>query len=94
MTCGRFQGYLLTPADDGGAGFRTGTVCTRHDALKLFFRFLEEEDDLPNPMRRVRRPGEEEVTIQPLTGPSSLRCWIPVGARTSRTDGIWRSCAS
>lgn len=57
----------MTPADDGGAGLRTGTVCTRHDALKLFFRFLEEEDDLPNPMRRVRRPGEEDVTIQPLT---------------------------
>jgi len=42
-------------------------VCTRHDALKLFFAFLEEEDDLPNPMRRVKRPAEEEVTIQPLT---------------------------
>jgi site-specific recombinase XerD len=35
--------------------------------LKLFFAFLEEEDDLPNPMRRVKRPAEEEVTIQPLT---------------------------
>ena len=62
-----FQAYLLLPADQGGAGKRTSTVCTRHDSLKLFFAFLEEEDDLPNPMRRVQRPAEEEVTIQPLT---------------------------
>ena len=62
-----FQAHLLLPEDQGGAGKRTSTVCTRHDALKLFFAFLEEEDDLPNPMRRVQRPTEEEVTIQPLT---------------------------
>ena len=62
-----FQAYLLLPEDQGGAGKRTSTVCTRHDSLKLFFAFLEEEDDLPNPMRRVQRPAEEEVTIQPLT---------------------------
>ena len=61
------QAHLLLPKDQGGAGKRTSTVCTRHDALKLFFAFLEEEDDLPNPMRRVQRPTEEEVTIQPLT---------------------------
>jgi integrase/recombinase XerD len=42
-------------------------VCTRHDALKLFFKFPQEEDDLPDPMRRVRRPTEEEPVIQPLT---------------------------
>jgi integrase/recombinase XerC len=35
--------------------------------LKLCFSFLDEEDDLPNPMRRVQRPTEEEMTIQPLT---------------------------
>jgi site-specific recombinase XerD len=62
-----FQAHLLLPQDQGGAGKRTSTVCTRHDALKLFFSFLEEEDDLPNPMRRVQRPAEQEVTIQPLT---------------------------
>jgi site-specific recombinase XerD len=62
-----FQAHLLLPEDQGGAGKRTSTVCTRHDALKLFFAFLEEEDDLPNPMRGVQRPAEEEVTIQPLT---------------------------
>jgi site-specific recombinase XerD len=62
-----FQAQLLLPEDQGGAGKRTSTVCARHDALKLFFAFLEEEDDLPNPMRRVQRPAEEEVTIQPLT---------------------------
>jgi hypothetical protein len=45
--------YLLTPADDSGAGLRTGTVCARHDALKLFFRFLEEEDDLPDDAARA-----------------------------------------
>jgi site-specific recombinase XerD len=62
-----FQAYLLAPKDEGGAGARTSAVCTRHDALKLFFRFFEDEDDLPNPMRRVHRPDEREATIQPLT---------------------------
>ena len=62
-----FQAHLLLPVDQGGAGKRTSTVCTRHDSLKLFFAFLEDEDDLPNPMRRVQRPAEQEVTIQPLT---------------------------
>lgn len=62
-----FQAHLLLPTDQGGAGKRTSTVCTRHDSLKLFFAFLEDEDEIPNPMRRVQRPAEEEVTIQPLT---------------------------
>ncbi len=62
-----FQSHLLASRDAGGAGMRTSSVCTRHDALKLFFAFLEDEDDLPNPMRKVRRPAEQEVTIQPLT---------------------------
>lgn len=46
---------------------RNSTVCTRHDALKLFFAFLEDEDDLPSPMRKVRRPAEQEIIVQPLT---------------------------
>jgi site-specific recombinase XerD len=62
-----FQAHLLTPAEDGGAGMKNGTVCTRHDALKLFFGFLEAEEELPSPMRRVQRPDEQEVTIQPLS---------------------------
>jgi integrase/recombinase XerD len=66
-----FQTYLLAPPEQGGDGAKTSTVCTRHDALKLLFKFPEEEeeeeDDLPDPMRRVRRPTEEEPVIQPLT---------------------------
>jgi len=58
-----FQACLLTPEDQGDAGAKTSTVCTRDDALQLFFKFLEEEDDLPDPMRRVRRPTEEEPVI-------------------------------
>jgi hypothetical protein len=38
-----FQAHLLLPTDQGGGGKRTSTVCTRHDALKLF---LEDEDDV------------------------------------------------
>jgi len=55
-----FQAHLLLPEDQGGAGKRTSTVCTRHDALKLVFTFLEDEDDLPNPMRRVKRPPRKK----------------------------------
>jgi integrase len=46
---------------------RNSTVCTRHGSLKLFFAFLEDEDDLPSPMSKVRRPTEQDVSIQPLT---------------------------
>ena len=57
--------------------------------MTLFFAFLEEEDDLPNPMRRVKRPAEEEVTIQPLTEEQLAALIDTAAARTSTTAATW-----
>jgi hypothetical protein len=42
-----------------------GIVRTHHDVLKLFFKFLEDEDELPSPVRRGSAPERGEVDVRP-----------------------------
>jgi hypothetical protein len=79
------------------------TAATRYNVLRVLYRWLEQEEELPNPMARMKPPiiPERPVPIVPArrpapagasrpaaTPPSSCCCWTPAPAAPS-----WPTCS-
>jgi integrase/recombinase XerD len=63
------------------------TAATRYKVLRVLYRWLEEEEDAPNPMAKMRPPliPEQPVPVIPQTGCAG--CSRPATARASTPAG-------
>ena len=63
------------------------TAATRYKVLRVLYRWLEEEEDAPNPMAKMRPPliPEQPVPVIPQT--ACAGCSRPATARASRPAG-------
>jgi site-specific recombinase XerD len=52
---------------------RAATVATRHKVLKLFYAWLEDEEDIPSPAAKLRPPLVPEEKPVPVLGQEELR---------------------
>jgi integrase/recombinase XerC len=48
------------------------TAATRYKVLRVLYRWLEEEEDVPNPMAKMRPPIQPEQPV-PVISPDGLR---------------------
>jgi site-specific recombinase XerD len=65
------------------ARWKPATAHNRYRGLHAFYRWLEEEDDLPNPMAKMKPPAVPDQPIPVLTGRSFVPCSRSAPARTS-----------
>jgi site-specific recombinase XerD len=61
------------------ARWKPATAHNRHRGLHAFYRWLEEEEDIPSPMARMRPPAVPEQPI-PILGDQQLRTLFAVCA--------------
>jgi integrase/recombinase XerD len=65
------------------ARWKPTTAHNRYRGLHAFYRWLEEEEDIPSPMAKMRPPAVPDQPIPILSEPNCAPCSPPAPARTS-----------
>jgi Phage integrase, N-terminal SAM-like domain len=72
---------------------RPSTANNRFRALHRFYAWLEDEEEIPNPMRRLKPPPVPEEPVPVLDDQASCRCSRPARVAASTSGAIAPSCA-
>jgi hypothetical protein len=64
--------------------WKPATAHNRYRGLHAFYRWLEEEDDLPSPMAKTKPPAVPDQPVPVLTEPQLRALFAACAGRTSR----------